>query len=243
MEFTLNTPRLDGPDSTLTRVLTADPDPNVRGILDTACRLEGWRAIPACDGASILSRLQTDRPHVLLTELNLPDMDGLALLGRVHTQFSDIPIMVLAGDEGRQHRIGCLAAGADDYVAKPFNLEEVMLRLKCILRRSTAAASRPPTTKLIVGDLELDEESREVSRAGVGVHLTDTEFRLLRYLMSNHRRVLSKSQILQQVWSYEFDGRASIVELYISYLRRKLGHELAPLIHTVRGVGYVLKAG
>ncbi len=242
MEFTLDAPRLDGPDSTLTRVLTADPDPDVRDILDTACRLEGWQALPAPDGASVLERLRTDRPHVVLTELALPDMDGLALLGRIHAEFPDVPVMVLAGDDRRRHRIGCLAAGADDYVAKPFNLEEVMLRLKCILRRSAATEPRP-VTRLVVGDLELDEESREVSRAGVDVHLTDTEFRLLRYLMSNPRRVLSKTQILQQVWSYDFDGRPSIVELYISYLRRKLGHEFAPLIHTVRGVGYVLKAG
>lgn len=242
MEFTLDSPRLDGPDSTLTRVLTADPDPNVRGILDTACRLEGWRAIPACDGAEVLERLRRDRPHVVLTELAMPDMDGLALLGKVHTEFPDTPVMVLTGDDGRRRRIGCLAAGADDYVAKPFELEEVMLRLKCILRRSVAPA-RSPTNRLVIGDLELDDESREVSRAGVEVHLTDTEFRLLRYLMRNPRRVLSKSQILQQVWSYDYDGRSSIVELYISYLRRKLGHGEAPVIHTVRGVGYVIRAG
>ncbi len=242
MEFTLDSPRLDGPDSTLTRVLTADPDPDVRGILDTACRLEGWRAIPAADGADVLARLRTDRPHVLLTELTLPDTDGLALLGRVRAEFPDTPVMVLTGDDGQRRRIGCLAAGADDCVAKPFDLEEVVLRLKCILRRS-AAPVRRPATRLVVGDLELDDESREVRRAGVGVHLTDTEFRLLRYLMRNPRRVLSKAQILQQVWSYDFDGRASIVELYISYLRRKLGHRAAPVIHTVRGVGYVIRAG
>ncbi|WP_100444361.1 response regulator transcription factor [Glycomyces xiaoerkulensis] len=242
MEFTLKTPRPDGSDSTLTRILTADPDANVRGILETACRLEGWEAIPAPDGETTLGHLRDHRPHLVVTELSLPDIDGLALLGRIRSAFPDLPVMVLADTDDTGHRIGCLAAGADDCVAKPFNLEEVMLRLKSILRR-TANGTEDPPPRLTVGDLELDETTREVSRDGRPVHLTDTEFRLLRYLMRNPRRVVSKTQILRQVWSYDYRGRSSIVELYISYLRRKLDHRSAPMIHTVRGVGYVLRPG
>ncbi|THV26212.1 response regulator transcription factor [Glycomyces paridis] len=238
MEFNIETPRLSGSDSTLTRILTADPDPNVRGLLNLAFRLEGWHAIPADDGATALAHMRAQRPDLVVTELAMPDIDGLVLLGRMRSEFPDTPVLVLAGEAGARRRVGCLAVGADDYVAKPFNLEEVMLRLKGIRRRN-ADAPAPP--RLVVGDLELDEDSREVNRGGHAVDLTDTEFRLLRYLMRNPRRVLSKSQILHQVWSYDFQGRASIVELYISYLRRKIGHGHAPMIHTVRGVGYVLK--
>ena len=237
MEFNLKTPRLSGSDSTLTRILTADPDPNVRGLLNLAFRLEGWHAIPADDGATALAHLRAQRPDLVVTELAMPDIDGLILLSRMHSEFPDTPVLVLAGEDGERRRIGCLA---DDYVAKPFNLEEVMLRLKRLHRRNVGPPGSAPAT-LVVGDLELDEESREVNRSGMSVDLTDTEFRLLRYLMRNPRRVLSKSQILHQVWSYDFQGRASIVELYISYLRRKLDNGDAPMIHTVRGVGYVLK--
>nr|WP_304608777.1 response regulator transcription factor [Glycomyces amatae] len=231
---------MSGSDSTLTRILTADPDPNVRGLLTLAFRLEGWHAIPADDGATALAHLRAQRPHLVVTELAMPDVDGLVLLARMHSEFPETPVLVLAAEDGERRRIGCLAVGADDYVAKPFNLEEVMLRLKRLRRRTAPTGSAP--AKLVVGDLELDEETREVNRSGVSVTLTDTEFRLLRYLMRNPRRVLSKRQILHQVWSYDFGGRASIVELYISYLRRKIGHGDAPMIHTVRGVGYVLKA-
>ncbi|WP_051704060.1 response regulator transcription factor [Glycomyces sp. NRRL B-16210] len=240
MEFNFKTPRLSGSDSTLTRILTADPDPNVRGLLNLAFRLEGWHAIPADDGATALAHMRAQRPELVVTELAMPDIDGLVLLGRMRSEFPDTPVLVLAGEDGARRRIGCLAVGADDYVAKPFNLEEVMLRLKGIRRRSAEAPGLPPP-RLVVGDLELDEETREVNRRGVTVDLTDTEFRLLRYLMRNPRRVLSKNQILHQVWSYDFRGRSSIVELYISYLRRKIGNGDAPMIHTVRGVGYVLK--
>ncbi|GAB3658765.1 response regulator transcription factor [Glycomyces tarimensis] len=240
MEFTLKTPRLDGSDSTLTRILTADPDANVRGILDTACRLEGWEAIPAPDGETALKRIRVHRPHVVVTELAMPDIDGLALLGRIRSEFPDLPVMALAGADGTRYRIGCLAAGADDYVAKPFDLEEVMLRLKGILRRTATAAKAPPS-RLVVGDLVLDEESRHVSRGGTPVDLTNTEFLLLRYLMRNPRRVLSRTQIIRQVWHHDYRGRTSIVELYISYLRRKLDHRSDPIIHTVRGVGYMLR--
>ncbi|WP_035738685.1 response regulator transcription factor [Glycomyces arizonensis] len=241
MEFNLEKPRLSGSDSTLTRILTADPDPNVRGLLNLACRLEGWRTIPAHDGATTLTRLRQQRPDLVITELSMPDADGMVLIGQIRSEFPRTPILVLAQAHGTGPRIGCLAAGADDHVTKPFHLEEVMLRLKGLLRRSAAPPQETPPPRLVVGDLELDEDAREASRRGVAIDLTDTEFRLLRYLMRNPRRVLSKHQILHQVWNYDFQGRASIVELYISYLRRKIGHRESPLIHTVRGVGYVLK--
>jgi two-component system OmpR family response regulator len=170
----------------------------------------------------------------------LPDFDGLEVMRRVRSEDPDVPVIFLTAKDAVADRINGLTAGGDDYVTKPFSLEEVIARLRALLRRSGAATGRSESL-LVVGDLTLDEDSHEVSRAGDQIQLTATEFELLRYLMRNPRRVLSKAQILDRVWNYDFGGQANVVELYISYLRKKIDASRAPMIHTMRGAGYVLR--
>lgn len=172
----------------------------------------------------------------------LPDMDGLAVLGRLRRELSEVPVLFLTARDSVEDRIAGLTAGGDDYVTKPFSLEEVVARLRGLIRRSGTAAVRSEST-LVVGDLMLDEDSHEVSRGGANIHLTATEFELLRFLMRNPRRVLSKAQILDRVWNYDFGGQANVVELYISYLRKKIDAGRTPMIHTRRGAGYLIKPG
>ncbi|MGC7229071.1 response regulator transcription factor, partial [Mycobacteroides abscessus] len=168
------------------------------------------------------------------------DMSGLDVLGRLRAMYPGMPVLLLTAKDAVEDRIAGLSAGGDDYVTKPFSLEEVVLRLRALLRR-TGITADGSDTRIVVGDLVLDEDSHEVTRAGESIALTAKEFELLRFMMSNAKRVLSKSQILDHVWSYDFGGRSNIVELYVSYLRKKIdtGHE--PMIHTLRGAGYVLK--
>ncbi|WP_086715301.1 response regulator transcription factor, partial [Streptomyces angustmyceticus] len=177
-----------------------------------------------------------------LLDVMLPDMDGLTVLGRLRRELPDVPVLFLTAKDAVEDRIAGLTAGGDDYVTKPFSLEEVVARLRGLLRRAGAAAARSES-RLTVGDLVLDEDSHEVWRDGQEIRLTATEFELLRYLMRNPRRVLSKTQILDRVWSYDFGGQANVVELYISYLRRKIDAGRAPMIHTRRGAGYLIKPG
>ena len=171
----------------------------------------------------------------------LPDIDGLEVLRRLRGETPDVPVLFLTAKDAVEDRIAGLTAGGDDYVTKPFSLEEVVARLRGLLRRTAAARRRATESQLVVGDLTLDEDSHEVRRGGDLVTLTATEFELLRYLMRNPRRVLSKAQILDRVWNYDFGGQANVVELYISYLRKKIDAGRAPMIHTMRGAGYVLK--
>ncbi len=170
----------------------------------------------------------------------LPDIDGLEVLRRMRADAPALPVLFLTAKDAIEDRIAGLTAGGDDYVTKPFSLEEVTLRLRALMRRTGIAEASAGAT-LVVGDLTLDEDSREVHRAGENVELTATEFELLRFLMRNPRRVLSKAQILDRVWNYDFGGQANIVELYISYLRKKIDAGRTPMIHTMRGAGYVLK--
>jgi len=172
----------------------------------------------------------------------LPDFDGLEVMRRIRTEQPDVPVIFLTARDALDDRIGGLTAGGDDYVTKPFSLEELVARLRALLRRSGATTLRNES-QLVVGDLTLDEDSHEVARAGEIIGLTATEFELLRYLMRNPRRVLSKAQILDRVWNYDFGGQANVVELYISYLRKKIDAGRPPMIHTMRGAGYVLKPG
>jgi two-component system OmpR family response regulator len=179
------------------------------------------------------------RPDVVVLDVMLPDMDGLEVLRRLRSETPDVPVLFLTAKDAVEDRIAGLTAGGDDYVTKPFSLEEVVARLRGLLRRTQVSA--PREAELVVGDLTMDEDSHEVRRGDDLVELTATEFELLRYLMRNPRRVLSKAQILDRVWNYDFGGQANVVELYISYLRKKIDAGREPMIHTVRGAGYILK--
>jgi len=226
-------------DGTAIRVLVVDDEPTLTELLSMALRYEGWRVHTAGAGAEAVRVAREHRPDAVVLDVMLPDFDGLEVLRRLRADDPDVPVLFLTARDAVEERIAGLTAGGDDYVTKPFSLEEVVARLRGLIRRAHRAAGRD--AELVVGDLVLDEDSREVRRAGAPISLTATEFELLRYLMRNPRRVLSKAQILDRVWNYDFGGQANVVELYISYLRKKIDAGRPPMIHTMRGAGYVLK--
>lgn len=228
------------PDGNPVRVLVVDDEASITELLSMALRYEGWQIRSAGDGTGAMQTARAFRPDAVVLDMMLPDMDGLSVLGRLRRELPDVPVLFLTAKDAVEDRIAGLTAGGDDYVTKPFSLEEVVARLRGLIRRAGAADRRSDST-LVVGDLTLDEDSHEVTRAGTGIHLTATEFELLRFLMRNPRRVLSKAQILDRVWSYDFGGQANVVELYISYLRRKIDAGREPMIHTRRGAGYLIK--
>ncbi|MFD7287872.1 response regulator transcription factor [Streptomyces sp. NPDC059863] len=230
------------PDGSPVRVLVVDDETSLTELLSMALRYEGWEVRSAGDGAGAMRSARDFRPDAVVLDVMLPDMDGLAVLGRLRHELPQVPVLFLTAKDSVEDRIAGLTAGGDDYVTKPFSLEEVVARLRGLIRRSGAAAVRSESL-LVVGDLTLDEDSHDVTRDGRSIHLTATEFELLRYLMRNPRRVLSKAQILDRVWSYDFGGQANVVELYISYLRRKIDAGHPPMIHTRRGAGYLIKPG
>ncbi|MCZ7459342.1 response regulator transcription factor [Streptomyces sp. WMMC940] len=225
------------------RVLVVDDESSLTELLSMALRYEGWEVRSAGDGAGAVRAARAFRPDAVVLDVMLPDMDGLAVLGRLRRELPDVPVLFLTARDAVEDRIAGLTAGGDDYVTKPFSLEEVVARLRGLIRRSATAVAARDESLLVVGDLTLDEDSHEVTRGGTSIHLTATEFELLRYLMRNPRRVLSKAQILDRVWSYDFGGQANVVELYISYLRRKIDAGRTPMIHTRRGAGYLIKPG
>ncbi|MGN6240852.1 MAG: response regulator transcription factor [Cellulosimicrobium cellulans] len=233
-------PRLTRPDGSPVRVLVVDDEPNLAELLTSALRYEGWDVSTALDGGSAIRTARETGPDVVVLDVMLPDMDGLTVLRRLRERDTDVPVLFLTARDAVEDRVAGLTAGGDDYVTKPFSIEELVARLRGLLRRAGMAAARQDPA-LVVGDLTLDEDSHEVSRGDVAVELTATEFELLRFLMRNPRRVLSKAQILDRVWHYDFGGQANVVELYISYLRKKIDAGRPPMIHTVRGAGYVLK--
>ncbi len=222
------------------RVLVVDDESTLTELLSMALRYEGWQVKGAGDGAAAVSIAKTFEPDAVVLDMMLPDMDGLDVLRGLRGQFPDVPVLFLTAKDAVEDRIAGLTAGGDDYVTKPFSLEELVARLRALLRRAGMTAVRDDAV-LTVGDLQMDEDSHEVRRAGQVIDLTATEYELLRYLMRNARRVLSKAQILDRVWKYDFGGQANVVELYISYLRKKIDAGRTPMIHTMRGVGYVLK--
>jgi two-component system OmpR family response regulator len=221
-------------------VLVVDDEPTLAELVTMALRYEGWEVRSAGNGTTAVRMAREFRPDVVVLDVMLPDLSGLDVLRRLRERTPNLPVLFLTAKDAVEDRIAGLTAGGDDYVTKPFSLEEVVLRLRALLRRTQVAESVTAST-LTVGDLTLDEDSREVYRGGEPVELTATEFELLRYLMRNARRVLSKAQILDRVWHYDFGGQANIVELYISYLRKKIDAGREPMIHTLRGAGYVLK--
>ncbi len=230
--------RLDG--SPL-RVLVVDDEVNIAELVMMALRYEGWEVAAAHTGTKAVSAARDFTPDAIVLDWMLPDFDGLEVLRRVRSTNPAVPVLFLTAKDAVEDRVAGLTAGGDDYVTKPFSLEELVARLRGLMRR--AGATRVEEHSVIrVGDLTMDEDSREVHRAGEEIVLTATEFELLRFLMRNPRRVLSKAQILDRVWSYDFGGQANVVELYISYLRKKIDAGRGPMIHTMRGAGYVLKA-
>jgi two-component system OmpR family response regulator len=216
-----------------------DDEPSLSELMSMGLRMAGWSVAVAADGPAAVKLAKDFHPDVLVLDVMLPGFDGVELLGRIRTFAPEVPALFLTAKDDVQDRIVGLAAGGDDYVTKPFSMEEVLRRLHRLVQRSGVAAM--DTAELVVGDLVLNVDTREVTRAGEEVQLTATQFELLRYLMENPKRVVSKAQILDQVWDYDFGGQANIVELYISYLRKKIEANHPPMIHTVRGAGYVIK--
>jgi two-component system OmpR family response regulator len=234
-------PRLQKADGSPIRVLVVDDEAGLTDLLSMALRYEGWETRTAGDGQQALKIAREFRPDAIVLDIMLPDIDGLQVLQRVRAGGHETPVLFLTAKDTLDDRIAGLTAGGDDYVTKPFSLEEVVARLRGLIRRSTLAVADSNDPRITIGDLTLDEDSYEVFRGGNQIELTATEFELLRFLMRNPRRVLSKAQILDRVWSYDFGGRSSVVEIYISYLRKKIDAGREPMIHTVRGAGYMLK--
>ena len=222
------------------RVLVVDDEATLAELLSMALRYEGWEVRTAGNGRAAVRTAREFRPDAVILDMMMPDLDGLEVLRRIRVEAPDMPVLFLTAKDALEDRIAGLTAGGDDYVTKPFSLEELVARLRGLLRRSGMTAARQGS-ELAVGDLVLDEDSHEVRRGDAVVELTATEFELLRYLMRNPKRVLSKAQILDRVWNYDFGGQANVVELYISYLRKKIDAGREPMIHTLRGAGYVLK--
>ncbi|MGB3909055.1 MAG: response regulator transcription factor [Pseudolysinimonas sp.] len=229
-------------DGTAVRALVVDDEASLGELLRMALRYEGWEVQTAANGQDAIALARTFSPDVIVLDIMLPDVDGLQVLRRLREAGSEAAVLFLTAKDAVDDRVAGLTAGGDDYVTKPFSLDEVVARLRGLLRRSARIVSAAIDPEIRVGDLVLNEETYEVERGGEPIALTATEFELLRYLMRNPRRVLSKAQILDRVWSYDFGGRSSIVEIYISYLRKKIDARRAAMIHTVRGVGYTIKA-
>jgi len=221
-------------------LLVVDDEPNIVELLSATLRYEGFEVSVATTGNEAVQVAERVKPDLIVLDVMLPDLDGFSVVRRLRGAGREVPVLFLTARDAREDKVAGLTVGGDDYVTKPFSLDEVIARIRAVLRRSQQGRSVVPS-RLVVADLELDEESHEVHRNGKVVTLSPTEFTLLRYLMVNAGRVLSKPQILDHVWSYDFDGNTNIVESYISYLRRKVDFVEPHLIHTLRGVGYVLR--
>ncbi|MEV5833461.1 response regulator transcription factor [Nocardia sp. NPDC052112] len=224
------------------RILVIDDEPMIVELLAVSLRFQGFEVVTATSGTDGLDKVRRFRPDALIVDVMMPGMDGFGLLRRLRADGVDAPVLCLSARDEVDDRLTGLSLGADDYVTKPFSLEEVIARLRAILRRSGRDTATDLSSRITVGDIELDEDSHEVWKAGVPVALSPTEFTLLRYFMVNSGKVLSKTKILDHVWRYDFGGDAGVVESYVSYLRRKVDTTEPKLIHTLRSVGYVLRA-
>ncbi len=221
------------------RILVVDDEPNIVDVLAMALRYQGFEVGTAGTGETALAEAAAFKPQLMILDVMLPDMEGFEVARRLRGRGAGIPIIFLTARDATEDKVRGLTLGGDDYVTKPFSLEELVARIRTVLRRTGQVAEE--SSRLEFEDLELDEDTREVSRAGNPVDLTATEYRLLRYLMLNPRRVLTRDQLLNHVWDYDFGGDARVLETYISYLRKKLDAHGPSLIHTVRGVGYALR--
>ena len=222
-------------------ILVVDDEENITYLLGTALRHFGFNVETAATGREALAKGADMRPELVLLDVMLPDLDGFEVCRRLRDGGLRMPILFLTARDATEDKVRGLTLGGDDYVTKPFSLEEVIARVRAILRRSGTATDNEPALAYL--DLEMDDDAHQVHRAGELVDLSPTEYKLLRYLLANSGRVLSKSQILDHVWDYDFGGEATVVETYISYLRKKVDRFDPPLIQTVRGIGYALRSG
>jgi two-component system OmpR family response regulator len=222
------------------RLLVVDDEPNILELLSVALRFNGFEVATATNGQQALTTARTFKPDLVVLDVMMPELDGFEVVRRLRGEGTRVPVLFLTAKDGTEDKVTGLTLGGDDYVTKPFSLEEVVARIRAVLRRGGVAA-RPAGSRLVFADVELDEDSHEVWKAGTSVPVSPTEFNLLRYFMQNPGRVLSKAQILDHVWHYDFGGEANVVESYVSYLRRKVDTTEPRLLHTLRGVGYVLR--
>ena len=223
------------------RVLVVDDERNITDLVSTALRYVGFDVEVAGSGREALVAARSFRPELIILDVMMPDLDGFDVTRRLQSEGLRIPVLFLTARDATEDKVTGLTLGGDDYVTKPFSLEELIARVRAVLRRTGGGAGGGRSPRLAFADLELDEDTHEVWRGGEAIPMTATEFKLLRYLMLNARKVLSKSQILDHVWNYDFGGDANVVETYISYLRKKIDRVEPRLIHTVRGVGYTLR--
>jgi two-component system OmpR family response regulator len=221
------------------RLLLVDDEDNLRSMLEAALRHNGFDVAAVANGRDALDRATNDRPDLIVLDVMLPDLDGFEVCRRLRTDGNRTPVLFLTAKDATEDKVRGLTLGGDDYLVKPFSLEELVARAQAVLRRS--GLSRADGSMLRCADLEMDDDAHRVRRAGADVSLSPTEYNLLRYLLQNTGRVLSKAQILDHVWQYDFGGDGGVVETYIGYLRRKIDNVEPRLIHTIRGVGYALR--
>ncbi|MCU1620463.1 MAG: mprA [Modestobacter sp.] len=233
-----HTPGAQKPEA---RLLVVDDEPNIRELLSASLRYAGFEVATAPDGQQALAVAEQFRPDLLVLDVMMPGLDGFGVVRRLRQNGMHTPVLFLTARDASEDKVTGLTLGGDDYVTKPFSLDEVLARIRAVLRRSQGVQRATEAPRLTFADIELDEESHEVIKAGELISLSPTEFKLLRYLMANAGRVLSKAQILDHVWNYDFNGEANVVESYISYLRRKIDTTEPRLLHTIRGVGYTLR--
>ena len=223
------------------RLLVVDDEPNIRELLSASLRYAGFEVMTAADGPQALALADSFRPDLVVLDVMMPGLDGFGVVRRMRESGRHTPVLFLTARDGAEDKVSGLTLGGDDYVTKPFSLDEVLARIRAVLRRTVAGPVPTPVARVSFADIELDDETHEVWKNGVRVPLSPTEFNLLRYFLANAGRVLSKAQILDHVWNYDFGGDANVVESYVSYLRRKIDTTEPRLLHTLRGVGYVLR--
>ena len=223
------------------RLLVVDDEPNILELLSASLRYAGFEVQTATSGQRALEVARRFRPDLLVLDVMMPGLDGFGVVRRLRSDGMRAPVLFLTARDATEDKVTGLNLGGDDYVTKPFSLEEVIARIRAVLRRTGGADGARESSRITFADIELDEDTHEVYKAGAPVSLTPTEFKLLRYFLQNPGRVLSKAQILDHVWHYDFGGEANVVESYVSYLRRKVDTTEPRLLHTLRGVGYVLR--
>ena len=222
------------------RVLVVDDEVYIRDLVSSALRIAGMVPETAAEGPAALRAIERDRPDLVVLDVGLPGMDGFEVCRTLRDRGQQVPVVFLTARDDKQDMLQGFTKGGDDYITKPFSLDELVARVRAVLRRTQP--QEPATSRLTYADVELDESTMRVRRGDETISLSPTEFKLLRFLLLHREQVVSKAQILDHVWEYDFDGNASVVENYISYLRKKLDHREPKLIHTVRGFGYVLRS-